>query len=728
MIRLEEICRQVQSYNPNADLKLIQSAYGYAVPRDKEPKEKGPVGLLSHPAEVGRLLAEMKLDTNSICAGLLHEVLEESSLTRDALARQFGEEITQIVEGVTKIGKISYRSQQAQQVENFRKMLLAMVDDIRVILVKLADRLHIMRFLGHFNEQDRLRLSRETLDIYAPIAMRLGMGKIRGELEDLAFACLDPNSYKAIQDRIEEKRTANDQFVQEIKKVIERSLKEHNIKAEIESRIKRIYSIHQKLVRQQISVDQVYDLVAVRVITETVQDCYTILGVIHNTWTPIPGRIKDFVGMPRKNGYQSLHTSVFHNGQPVEIQIRTHEMHHQAEEGIAAHWKYKEGKLGNQDKDDQRFLWLRHLLDWQREVKDPNLFLNNLKIDLYPEEVYVFTPKGDVITLPRDATPIDFAYAVHSQIGHICKGAKVGGRLVDLRYKLKNGDICEIITSKDQTPGRDWLSFVKTTRARTRIRHWFVAEEKKRSIDVGRKLLEREARRFRISVRDATSEKNLMQLFKDYGVPKTEDLFSLIGFGKVSARSIIQRLFPDRITAGEEQEVKAAKSSVLSTVVNKVLKRGDTPILVTGQSDMLVFLAKCCNPIKGEEIVGFITKGKGISVHSVHCPNIEYLFANPDRQIEVKWATSSHRDGSTYPEKIAVLCEDRRGTIAEITTAISGCDANIREIDATTTDDNHGVVNVTVEVSDINHLTRIMQSVKQLKGVLQVNRRRRFVH
>jgi GTP diphosphokinase / guanosine-3',5'-bis(diphosphate) 3'-diphosphatase len=724
MIQFEEMLAKIAGYNPEADLGLLRTAYDFALQSHQGQRRKSGEPFIVHPLEVANILADLKLDTITICSGLLHDVVEDTKISRNDLADRFGEEVAHIVEGVTKISQITFASKQAKQAENFRKMLLAMVDDIRVILVKLADRLHNMRTLGFMTSEQQLLISRETLDIYAPIANRLGMGKIRCELEDLAFSFLEPKIYEDIQGQIDKKRTANESFSHEIKKIIERHLKENNIKAEIQSRIKRIFSIYQKLLRQQISFDQVYDLIAIRIITESVQDCYAILGIVHNIWTPVPGRIKDFVGLPRQNMYQSLHTSVFHNGQPFEIQIRTYEMHSIAEEGIAAHWKYKEGRLGRRDKDDQRFLWLRHLLDWQREVKDPHLFLNNLKIDLYPDEVYVFTPKGDVITLPRDATPVDFAYAIHSQVGHLCKGAKVGGRLVDLRYKLKNGDICEIITSKDQTPSRDWLSIVKTSRARNRIRHWLNEVEKQRSIDVGRKILEREARRFHVSVKETTNEKNLERLYKDYGVQKYEDLISGIGFGKISARQIIQRLFPEKVTAAEDASGKSPKESMLSSMVKKVFQRSDTPILVKGHSDMLVYLAKCCNPIRGEEIIGFISQGKGIAVHSVNCPNIEQLFSNPDRQIEVKWTSSTQTDGSTYPEKLAVLCEDRRGTIADITTVIAGTDANIRDINAISTDDNHGVVNLTVEVKDIQHLSRIIQGIKQLRGVLQINRRR----
>jgi len=724
MVQIEQILKKIGAYNPEANLQLLRDAYTFADQSHLGQKRKSGEPYIVHPLEVANILTELKLDTTTICAGLLHDVVEDTTMARADLTSRFGEEVAHIVEGVTKISQITFASKQAKQAENFRKMLLAMVDDIRVILVKLADRLHNMRTLGFMTQDQKKLISRETLDIYAPIANRLGMGKIRGELEDLAFQFMETKIYQDIKDQIEKKRTANESFIDEIKKIIERHLKENDLKAEIQSRIKRIYSIYQKLLRQQISVDQVYDLIAIRIITETVQDCYAILGIIHNIWTPVPGRIKDFVGLPRQNLYQSLHTSVFHNGQPFEVQIRTYEMHHIAEEGIAAHWKYKEGRLRRRDKDDQRFHWLRQLLDWQRDIKDPHLFLDNLKIDLYPDEVYVFTPKGDVITLPRDATPVDFAYAIHSQVGHFCKGAKVGGRIVDLRYKLKNGDICEIITSKDQSPSRDWLSIVKTSRARNRIRHWLNEEEKQRSIDVGRKILEREARRFRVSVKETTQEKNLERFYKDYGVQKYDDLISGIGFGKISARQLIQRLFPERVPSPEEAGAKGRKESMLSSMVKKVFQRGDTPILVKGQSDMLVYLAKCCNPIRGEEIIGFITQGKGIAVHSVNCSNIEHLFSNPERQIEVKWASSPQTDGSTYPEKLSVLCEDRLGTIADITTAISAADANIREISAASTVDNHGVVNLTVEVKDIQHLSRIIQGMKQLRGVLQVNRRR----
>ena len=546
MIRFEDIQETVQGHHPEADLEILRKAYIFSAVEHKGQLRASGEPYLVHPLEVAAILAEMRMDPICVAVGLLHDVLEDTLTTPERLQEYFGADVLHIVEGVTKISKIPYATSEERQAETYRKMLLAMVDDIRVILVKLADRLHNMRTLQHLPDERRQRISRETLDIYAPIAGRLGMSKIKNELEDLSFQYLDPAGYKALATRVEERAQAAAAFIDRIRATVADKLQAAGIEASVEGRIKRLHSIHQKLRRQRIDLEQVYDFVALRVLVDSVPDCYAALGVLHNTWRPVPGRIKDFIAMPRPNGYQSLHTSVIGDeGHPFEVQIRTVEMHRVAEEGIAAHWKYKEGRTGV-DKDDRAFSWLRQLLEWQQEVKDPHEFLNSLKLDLYPEEVYCFTPKGEVRMLPRGASPIDFAYAIHTEVGHQCMGARVNGKMVPLRYKLKNGDIVEILTASGHKPSRDWLGFTVTNKAKAKVRHYLNTAEKQQALEIGRKHLERELRRYDLSLKKVVSEPSPLEaLAQELGVgARLDDLFVALGYGKVSARQILARLLP----------------------------------------------------------------------------------------------------------------------------------------------------------------------------------------
>src|SRR5436190_357572 len=539
MIRLEEILDRVGSHHPGDNLDLIRRAYIFSAKEHKGQVRASGEPYLTHPLEVANLLAEMKMDAVTVSVGLLHDVVEDSLVSLEKIEELFGSDVAHIVDGVTKISQIQFTSKEAKQAENFRKMLLAMTDDIRVIMVKFADRLHNMRTLAYLPADRRQAIARETMAIYAPLANRLGMGKIRGELEDLAFSYLDPRGYQELKDSVEKNRRKHEAFLAEVTRLVEDKMKEHGIPCSTESRIKRLYSIFLKLRKQRITIDQVFDLLALRIITDSVKNCYAALGVIHNTWRPVPGRIKDFIAMPRPNMYQSLHTSVIAGGQPFEVQIRTAEMHRIAEEGIAAHWKYKDGKLITNDREDQGISWLRHLVEWQQEMKDPADFLSTLKVDLYPEEVYTFTPKGKVVTLPREATPIDFAYAIHTEVGHACVGAKINGRIVPLKSKLKNGDIVEIITQTGHTPSRDWLSVVNTSRARNKIRHWLTEQEGEKAIDLGRRMLEKEARKFRMSLKGVLDGDKLASILPDYGASKPDDLLALIGYGKISAKQVL---------------------------------------------------------------------------------------------------------------------------------------------------------------------------------------------
>jgi GTP pyrophosphokinase len=640
-------------------------------------------------------------------------VVEDTQTPIETIEAQFGKDVSQIVNGLTKINQFHFYSKEEEQAENFRKMFLAMVDDIRVVLVKLADRLHNMRTLQFLPPEKQHWIAQETLEIYAPIAHRLGMGKIRGELEDLAFSYLEPDLYREIKETIESRYKVRQEFLDEVKEVIVQKLREHDIPGTVDSRMKRIYSIYQKIKRQKIPIEQVYDLLAVRIITDTVKDCYAALGIIHNIWRPVPGRIKDFIAIPRPNMYQSLHTSVIESrGQHFEVQIRTQDMHRVAEEGIAAHWKYKSGKGLNQ-KDDQRFLWLRHLVEWQQEMQDPSDFLSTLKIDLYPEEVYTFTPKGKVIILPRDATPVDFAYAIHTEVGNSCTGAKVNGRIVPLRSKLKNGDIVEIQTQQGHTPSRDWLSVVKTSKARNKIRHFINVTQKARSIEIGKKIFEKEAKKYKLNLKKLVDDGTLLKAAPDYGCTKLEDLYSALGFGKVSVRALLSKfLTPDEMAAASEEKV-----SKFASTVKKVLRfSSGATIQVKGIDDLLVYRAKCCNPIRGEEIVGYITRGKGVAVHAKRCANVGNLLYEADRKIDVEWTSSSE---SSYAVKLSILVDDRQGMLAEITSVISDLHANIKNIEAQS-EDQRGLVHVTIEVADLKHLEKTIGSIKKIRGITEI--------
>jgi GTP diphosphokinase / guanosine-3',5'-bis(diphosphate) 3'-diphosphatase len=721
LTKFRDLMKQMQESRPQDDLTIVKKAYDYSLKHHDGQTRASGEPYLVHPLEVALVLAEMKMDPVAVAAGLLHDSVEDTSVTIGDIQKEFGEQVAHIVEGVTKISKIDFATREEQQAENLRKMMLAMVDDIRVVLIKLADRLHNMRTLEHLPPERQHKIAEETLEIYAPIAHRLGMGKIRGELEDLGFRFLDPVGYEQVEKAVNARRKQGEVFLSKMQGIIIDKLKEAGIQARVESRIKRVYSIHKKLQRQRISVDQVYDLYAMRVVTRSLQDCYAVLGIIHNLWKPVPGRIKDFIAMPRPNFYQSLHTSVItEDGTPFEIQIRTEEMHKMAEEGIAAHWKYKDGPVSAQD--EQRLAWLRQVVEWQRDVSDPNEFLSTLKVDLYPEEVYTFTPKGKVVVLPRDATPIDFAYTIHTEVGHTCIGAKVNGRMVPLRYKLHSGDIVEILTQPGHKPSRDWLGLVKSSRSRNKIKHWLNVHQRERAIEIGRKLIEKEARKYRIALKDLKDE-DLTRVANAYGLGKADDLMSGIGYGKYSARQVLARLLPAGATpsiAGDiESEGLTSSPGALSSVVRRVF--GDhNAITVRGQGDMLVYRARCCNPIRGEGVVGYITRGKGVAVHSINCPNVTNLLYEPERKIDVEWA----RDDSTptaYPVKLTVFCDDRFGMLKSITGVIGDAKSNIRNITAQTAN-SQASVEVVLDISDLKHLEQIIVGLRKIPGVHEVQR------
>jgi guanosine-3',5'-bis(diphosphate) 3'-pyrophosphohydrolase len=723
--KFKQLLAKVAANRPQDDLEIIRKAYEFSLKHHEGQSRASGEPYLIHPLEVSLVLADMKLDSTAIAAGLLHDAIEDTPVTDEDVRREFGDQVAHIVEGVTKIDRINFASREERQAENVRKMVLAMVDDIRVVLIKLADRLHNMRTLKHLPEERRQHVARETLEIYAPLAHRLGMGKVRGELEDLAFRYVDPIGYEQVRTAVESRRQAGEKFLNGIVKILQQKLKENGVETVVETRIKRLYSIHQKLIRQRITVDQVYDLLAIRIITKSVRDCYTVLGSIHQMWRPVPGRIKDFIAMPRPNLYQSLHTTVMtEGGHQFEVQIRTEEMHKMAEEGIAAHWKYKDGSPVSA-KDEQRLAWLRQVVEWQQDVKDPSEFLSSLKVDLYPEEVYTFTPKGKVVILPRDATAIDFAYAIHTEVGHTCVGSKVNGRIVPLRNKLRNGDVVEIMTQPGHNPSRDWLGFAKSSRAKNKIRHWLNIHQRERAIEIGKKLIEKQARKYRLAMKNF-DEKELDKIAQEYGVGTSQDLMAGIGYGKFSARQILGKLSPG---LGEETAVEEQPKtlSTLGTVMRRVFGQSaeTSAIKVKGHNDLLVYRARCCNPIRGEEIVGYVTRGKGVAVHAVSCPNVTNLMYEPDRRIAVEWSKPAKKDtvegSSRYPVKLTVFCDDRSGMLKQLTAVISDDDANIRNIEARTAD-SQATIDMVIDIEDVKHLERIMAGLRKIPGIRDVQR------
>ena len=722
MIRIEDIVEKVRRNHPQADLNLMRRAYLFSAREHKGQKRASGESYLVHPLEVANILADMRMDAVSVSTGLLHDVVEDTLADTKTIREYFGEEVAHLVEGLTKIAHISNVSREEQQAENVRKMLLAMIDDVRVVLVKLADRLHNMRTLEFLNAEKRRRIAQETMDIYAPIAHRLGMGKLRGELEDLAFRNLHPDDYRDISAQLEKRRAANEAFLNDITTTIEQKMREAEVPfVRIEGRVKRIYSIWKKLHAQSIDLDQVYDLVAARVITPNeIRHCYGALGVIHNAWKPVPGRFKDWIATPRDNLYQSLHTSVIGSrGQPFEVQIRTEQMHIVAEEGVAAHWKYKEGKRGPRD-DDEALKVLRSLIEWTQEVKDSREFIDSLKLDLYPKDVYAFTPMGKVIQLPRGAATVDFAYMIHSEVGNTCTGARINGRMVPLRSQIQNGDVVEILTSANAHPSRDWLNFVVTSRARNRVRHWVAEQQRAESIEIGRKLFEKEAGRFQMSVKKLLADSNgdLKRISGEYGYGRTDDLLAAIGYGKIIPRNVIAKyLGPEKFATLDQQ-----KESKLRTGVRAVrrLLGGDDAIVVRGVEDLMVNRARCCNPLHGEEIIGYITRGKGVAVHTKRCKNVKQLMVNPERIVKVEWA--SRPEKTAYAVKLLATTENRTGMIAGITGAISDMKTGIRDARASIGPDQKGRIEVTVEVFDVKHLDKVTTSIKSVPGVLDVER------
>jgi GTP pyrophosphokinase len=726
--RLEAMLKLVHANRPTEDLSLIRKAWEFSVQHHRGQMRASGEPYIIHPLEVAEVLAEMRMDSTAIAAGLLHDSVEDTPATNAEIVANFGEQVAHIVEGVTNIDKIEFANREDRQAENVRKMLLAMVSDVRVVLIKLADRLHNMRTLEYLKPERQLAIARETMDIYAPLAHRLGMGKVRGELEDLAFRYIDPVSYEEVSAAVEARRVEGEQFLRGVEDTLVEQLRDNNIEARVEWRIKRLYSIFQKQQRTKVSFDQVYDFLAIRVITQDVAACYAVFGLIHTLWRPVPGRIKDFIAMPRANHYQSLHTTVMSpSGHQFEVQIRTEEMHRIAEEGIAAHWKYKAGGVAVTARDEERLNWIRQLVDWQKEMTDPNEFLSSLKMDLYPDEVYTFTPKGKVVVVPSDGTPVDFAYTIHTEVGHTCVGAKVNGRMAPLRTKLRTGDIVEIVTQKDHKPSRDWLTFVKSPRARNKIKHWLNEDLRRRALEIGRKLLEREARRFKVPLAQITDQ-DLGRVASDYGMDTAADLLAALGQGKHSARQVLNKLAPgstSQLEAEPAQEIKPGVGSpTVSDAERKLRLTGAESLQVEGQNDMLVYRARCCNPIRGEEIVGYVTRGKGVAVHARSCPNVENLLYESDRRIAVEWSHVDKTAGKPqrYPVKITVFCDDHAGILKELINVLSDDNSNISGVDIRHDENGGAVVELIAEAEDVRQLNHMVLGLRRVSGVHSVQR------
>ena len=714
MIRYEDIQEKVEAYHPGADFDLMRRAYVFTALEHRGQVRRSGEPYLVHPMEVAGILADLHLDETCIVVGLLHDVVEDTLTTIQVIEEYFGADIAHLVEGVTKLSKIDFRSQEEQQAENLRKMFLAMVDDIRVIMVKLADRLHNMRTLGFLPIPKQRRIARETREIYAPIAHRLGMGRIKGELEDLSLRHLEPEGYESVIQQLELKRKVSTGFIEEITKQIHDVVTAHSIEVKITGRIKSAASIYEKLNRQRIGVEQVYDYVAFRLIVPSLKDCYGALGAMHSLWRPVPGRFRDFIAMPKPNGYQSLHTSVIsEKGQPFEVQIRTEEMHRVAEEGIAAHWSYKEGTSGVGKEEVSTVQWLRQYMDLLHDVQDPRDFLNVARMNLYAEEVYAFTPKGDVKSFPSGATAIDFAYAIHTDVGRHALGARINGRHVPIRTRLQNGDIVEIQTSPTQHPSRDWLNVVRTSKARSKIRQWLSIQERRRSIELGRDMTDREFRKFRFNPK-RYPEAKLKEALRALGHDNYEDFLSGVGFGKTPPSALVSRLEPS-LYPRERSE------SRLTRAVRRVLGVGGQQITVKGAGDVMVALARCCRPIPGEEIVGYITHGRGISVHSAACSNVQKLIYDSERRIEVAWSRKAGEE-ATHAVRILVRTDDKQGVLARITHAISEEGTNINTVDARVSRDRQGTILLVLEIADTQHLERVLRRLKSIEGIHHAER------
>lgn len=710
---IDQLLDRLQAYQPDVDLGMVRKAYEFSARAHEGQMRQSGEPYVKHPVAVAGVLTSLKTDVTAVVAALLHDTLEDTVATADELQREFGKEVVHLVDGVTKIGKITFKSSEEKQAENFRKMVLSMADDIRVVIIKLADRLHNMRTLEHLNEKKRQDIAQETLEIYAPLANRIGIGWVKNELEDLCLKHLKPDVYETLRVCVAKRDEDRRKYIQEVQALVEKALKENGLFGAVYGRPKHLYGIYQKMKKQSISFEEVYDLTALRIITDTKMNCYALLGIIHSLWRPLPGRFKDYIAIPKSNLYQSLHTTVVGpKGEHVEFQIRTEEMHRVAEYGIAAHWKYKEqGRV--HDKDSKAFGWLRQFIEWQEDLPDNRQFMDSVKLELFHDVVYVFTPKGTVKELPKRATPVDFAYAIHTEVGDHCVGAKVNGKIVPLKHELTSGDTIEILTSPNQTPHKDWLKFVRTSRAKTKIKHWIKAEEQKRSLEIGWRLLETEIRRHGMAPSQVLKSDALLEMAKQEGYATVDELAAAVGFGHRATAQLIGRLTAP-ISAGTPTQSQPASAP-------KVIGRrgGEPSVQVKGGRDLLMQLSRCCNPVPGDKILGYITRGRGLTIHSVDCPNLEALDYDRERLVEVEWDTATP---SQHAVKIAVIAEDKTGVLANVSSAIAECKANISRAEIITREDRKAELDFVVEIADTAHLNRVLKTIERIGGVITARR------
>lgn len=691
---------------------LVKKAYRYSAKAHRKQKRYSGEAYISHLLEVAKILADLELDMITISAGILHDVIEDTNTPLSTIKEEFGEEIAMLVNGVTKLSKISFKTREEQQAENFRKMFLAMAEDVRVILIKLADRLNNMRTLQYIPPHKRVKIARETLEIYVPIANRLGISRVQWELEDLSLHYLEPIKYREVVNRIAKNRPERESYVESIKAIIKKEIQKVEIKAEIQGRPKNIYSIYKKMEKGNKDFFQIYDLIAIRVICNSIRDCYAVLGLLHSIWKPMPGRFKDYIAMPKSNMYQSLHTTVITpKGEPLEIQIRTWEMHKTAEYGIAAHWKYKEKVDLKKDKKlEERLSWLRQILEWQKDLKDPKEFMENLKIGLFQDEVFTFTPKGDVKILPSGSTPIDFAYLIHTDIGHSCVGAKVNKKIVPLDYKLKSGDILEILTSKSSRgPSRDWLKIAKTSGAKNRIRIWFKKEMREENIQKGKDLFEKEMEKYKIKTSPELTKK-LKEVTIELGFTESESMFENIGYGKLTPYQVLSKIIPQE------------KISPVIPLV-KVKKRIDQGIRVQGIDDVMIRFSRCCNPVPGDEIIGYITRGRGVSIHKADCTNINFISAEKDRLVKVEWIKTEEL---FYPIKIKVVADDRPNLVSDILLIFSSLKISVNAIHAVTDGNNVASIDVILSINNLSQIQEAIKKMNKVKGKLTIKRVKTF--
>ncbi len=712
---IDQLVQQIQSFHLEADEELIRRAYTFSAKAHEGQIRRSGEPYLQHPLAVAGILAFLRLDVTAIVAGLLHDTLEDTLATQEELEKEFGGDVARLVEGVSKIGQIPFRTYEEKQAENFRKMVLSMADDIRVVFIKLADRLHNMRTLGHLSESQKKQIAQETLEIYAPLANRLGMSWMKQELEDLCLEHLKPDAYAMLKLRVAKRDEDRQEYIQSVIRMAQEALVSAGLPGEVQGRPKHLYSIYQKMERQAISFEEVHDLAAIRIISDSKMSCYAILGLVHSLWPPVPGRFKDYVATPRTNLYQSLHTTVIGpQGEHVEFQIRTEEMHRLAEYGVASHWRYKEvGKVT--ERDERTFSWLRQFVEWHKDLSDNRQFMDSVKLDLFHDVVFAFTPKGEVKELPVGSTPVDFAYAIHTEIGDHCVGAKVNGKIVPLRYRLNSGDAVEILTSPSQVPHKGWLKFVRTSRAKAKIKHWLKVEEQKRGLELGRRLLEREFRRHNLPSAQTLKSPRLLQAAKESGFESIDELARMVGYGRVSAVQIVGKLLCP--SPGENESGARVSAEPLSR--KKPASREVKAVKVGGEKDVLMQLSKCCNPVPGDRIMGYITRGRGLTIHSLGCPNLEALDYERDRLVEVEWDSGIE---GTHSVKVSVLTIDRTGVLANVSSAISGSQANISRAEIRTREDQKAVLDFVIEVTNTLHLDRTLQAIERVDGVITAKR------